>query len=199
MCNRYQLRASIDDIRHSFGVTRETYQPTLPGEFFPGSTIPIIKAAGDGRELAEADWGIQLGKYRVTNSRDDKLQTWGRFMSRRVIIPLNRAVEYRYPIDLLGQPNGKPTPWVLYPADESIAAIAGISDQDGAVSMMTTKATGLAAEVHNKKPADPRIVVFLTEPKDVKRWLDPEAGRDDVVDLLRPPPDGRLAGEPLRR
>ncbi len=200
MCNRYQLRASIKSIRQAFGVTQELFEPSLPAEYFPGSTVPVVRPADGGRELAGVEWGISLGKHRVTNSRDDRIdRTWGRYMSRRVVLPLGRAVEWKYPLDLFGQPRGKPQSWVLYPADESIAAIAGIADPDrSGVSMMTCRATGLAAEVHNKKPDDPRMIVFLTEPHDVARWLDPDAGPDDVVALLKPPPDGWLAGEPLR-
>ena len=41
------------------------------------------------------------------------------------------------------------------------------------------------------------MIVYLTEPADVERWLDPDAGLDDVVKLLRPPPDGWLAGEAI--
>lgn len=199
MCNRYQVRASAKQIRQAFGVTSELFEPANPAEYFPGSTVPIIRAADGGRELAGVEWGIPLGKHRVTNSRDDKIdRTWGRFMSRRVVFPLSRAVEWRYPLDMFGQPTGKPKPWVLYPADESIAAIAGIAAADDAgVSMMTCRATGIAAEVHNKKPDDPRMVVFLTEPNDIERWLDPDADADNVADLLKPPPDGWLAGEPL--
>ncbi len=198
MCNRYQLTATPAAVRDAFSANPTQPRLDFGREFYPGSAVPIIRTADAGRELAGAEWGISLGKHRVTNSRDDKLNIWGRFMgSGRVVMPLSRAVEWRYPIDLLGQSHGKPAPWLLFPADESIAAIAAIQDRDGGVSMMTTRATGIAAEVHNKKPDDPRMVVFLTEPQDVQRWLDPAAGRDDVVDLLRPPPAGWLAGEPL--
>jgi putative SOS response-associated peptidase YedK len=199
MCNRYQLRASAQQIRTTFGLTSERFEIATPAEYFPGSIVPVIRAANGGRELAGVEWGIPLGKHRVTNSRDDKVdRTWGRFMSRRVVFPLSRAVEWRYPLDMFGQPTGKPKPWVLFPADESVAAIAGIAAADDAgVSMMTCTAAGIAADVHNKKPDDPRMVVFLTEPDEVARWLDPDLGAGDVVDLLKPPPDGWLAGEAL--
>ena len=132
MCNRYQLRSSIKSIRQAFGVTQELFEPSLPAEYFPGSTVPVIRSAKGGRELVKAEWGIMLGKHRVTNSRDDKIgRTWGRYMSRRVVLPLSRAVEWKYPLDLFGQPRGKPQPWVLYPADEGVAAIAAIADLSG--------------------------------------------------------------------
>ena len=198
MCNRYHLRVSPQKISHDFGVTHTLFEPANPAGYFPGSTVPIIRRAEGGRELAETTWGIQLGRHRVTNSRDDKPRIWSRYLERgRVIMPLSRAVEWKYPLDMFGQPHGKPTPWVLYPADEGVAAVAAIADPSGNVSMMTTRATGIAAEVHNKSPDDPRMIVFLTEPQEVERWLDRDAGPDDVHDLLLLPSDGWLAGEPM--
>lgn len=200
MCNRYQLRTSASEVAHLFGVTREAVEDLIPSEYFPDSSVPIVKTADDTRELAPATWGIRLGKHRVTNSRDDKVgSTWRRFMHRRVVFPMSMAVEWRYPLDLYGQPTGKPAPWSLYPADESVAAVAGIACGGGDVSMMTCRAAGIAAEVHNKIPDDPRMVVFLAETADVDRWLDPDVDADDAMKLLRPAPDGWLAAEPLAK
>lgn len=81
---------------------------------------------GTRSELAAADWGISLGKFEVSNSRAEKTEgTWKKFMPNRVVFPLSRAVEWKYPLDEKKKPHGKPTPWVLFSADESIAAIAG--------------------------------------------------------------------------
>lgn len=64
--------------------------------------------------------------------------------------------------------------------------------------MMTTRATGIAADVHKKNPDDPRMIVFLTEAADVEWWLAPDAGQDDVADLMKLPPDGWLAGRAMK-
>ena len=61
--------------------------------------------------------------------------------------------------------------------------------------MMTCRAEGIAAEVHNKNPEDPRMVVFLTEPNDVNAWLDPGRSFEEVKSLLRAAPAGWLAAE----
>jgi putative SOS response-associated peptidase YedK len=200
MCSRYHLRARPGDLKQAFDVHRFAFEQFKDIEYFPGSTVPILRAAADGqREIIGLDWGIRLGRHRVTNSRDDKIErTWKRFMHRRVVFPLSRAVEWRYPLDMFGQPTGKPRPWVLYPADESVAAVAGIAaPDDQGVSMMTCQATGLAAEVHNKNPDDPRMVVFLTEQADITRWLDHDVTPADAATLLKPPPEGWLAAEAL--
>lgn len=63
--------------------------------------------------------------------------------------------------------------------------------------MMTCRAEGVAAEVHNNKPDDPRMVVFLPDAEAVSAWLNPEAKFDDVRNLLNHPPAGWLTGRVL--
>ncbi|MEM8875644.1 MAG: SOS response-associated peptidase family protein [Planctomycetota bacterium] len=189
MCNHFALKHRSDAVVASLRI-KVIENPPPRGEFFPKSPVAIARDTDAGRELTGATWGIPLGNHQVVNFRDDKLHVWKRFMRRRVVLPLSYAVEWKYPIDMFGQPNGMPSRWKLFPADEGVGLVAGISDPAGHVSMMTCRAEGVAAEVHNKKPEDPRMVVFLTEPEDVDRWLDRDAGADDVLDLLKPPPEG---------
>lgn len=201
MCANYQLKSSAEKLMEKLGPGILTFTPDgdiIGGNYFPKSTVPIVHADAGERTLAEAQWGIDLGRFHVTNSRDDKVgRTWKRYMGRRVVFPMNRAIEWKYPL-VDGKAKGKPKQWALYPADESLAVVAGIASKDYAgVSMMTCRANGIAAEVHNKKPDDPRMVVFLTESNDVDAWLDPDRDYEDVADLLKPPPAGWLAGEPL--
>ena len=59
MCNRYQLRASVQQLRQDFGVTRERFESVPPAEFFSGSTVPIIRAAEGG-----ANWRASSGVSR---------------------------------------------------------------------------------------------------------------------------------------
>ena len=43
----------------------------------------------------------------MTTFGDDEIdRTWGRFLSRRVMLPLSRAVKWRYPLDLFGHSAG---------------------------------------------------------------------------------------------
>ena len=212
MCNRYQLRSSSQQVRQTFGVTVELFEPEYPSEYYPGRTVPVISPGDDGgRTLAPAAWGIPLGKHRVTNARDDKLgSTWKRFTTRRVVFPLDAAIEYHYRLDLLGQPTGKPTPYAITRADGELSAIAGFASQPlgegpvdaddpaAAVTMLTCPGNDLYADVHNKNPDDPRMLVYLVEPEDVSAWLDPDRPFDELRDLVRPAPAGWLTAAPLR-
>ncbi len=192
MCIRYQLRGSVRRVREVFGVSRGLFEPTLPAEYFPTQKVPVVRAGERGRELVGMTWGIELGRRRVTNSREDKLSsTWRRFVGRRVVFPVSRAVEWHYELDLLGEATGKPRPWAIERADGELSAVAGIASVE-AVSMVTCPGAGLYRDVHNKDPQDPRMVSYLVEPDDVARWLDPTLPFEAVRSLIKPPPAGWL-------
>lgn len=207
MCAHYQLKTDRQKLLEAFGIHRDLFLPSgdvINSEYFPGRQVPMIRQGPDqfSRDLVPAVWGIDIGKPRLTfNSRDDRANTvWQRFLERRVVIPLSMAIEphYRSTPSLFGPPvaaDAPPEEWALFPIDGSLAAVAGIAGPDMAcVSMFTTLGTGKYAEVHNKNPNDPRMLAFLAEPEDVDAWLDVDRTFKDVRQLLRPAPDGWLAG-----
>ncbi len=199
VCNRFRILKTNQLLVEAFDIARDLLNVPLPGEFFPGSRVPIVRQGQDGRELIDATWGIQLGKHRVTNSRDDKIDTvWRRFMGNRVVFPIDQAVEWHYDLDLLGQPVGKPRPWVIERVDGGIAAVAGIADGD-CVSMMTCPADGVYAQVHNKSPDDPRMLVYLPAAQDISDWLDDNLPPRQLKQMLHPAPDPALVARPLNQ
>ena len=199
VCNRFRILKTNRILAEAFDIVRDLLNVPLPGEFFPGSRVPIIRQGEEGRKLTDATWGIQLGAHRVTNSRDDKIdRIWHRFMGNRVVFPIDQAVEWHYDLDLLGQPVGKPRPWVIERAGGGIAAIAGIADGDR-VSMMTCPATGVYAQVHNKNPDEPRMLVYLSTAQDISDWLDDKLSPAQFKQMLLPAPDPALAAHPLNQ
>ncbi len=199
MCNQYRILKTSELLAEAFQIARNLLHIPVPGEFFPASRVPVIRQSPHGRELTDATWGMQLGNRRVTNSRDDKIDgVWRRVMKNRVVFPVDQAVEWHYELDLLGQPAGKPRPWLIQRADDQIAAVAGIADGDR-VSMMTCPADGLYAQVHNKHPDDPRMLVYLTTPEHVADWLDQSLPIQRLRQLLRPAADPWLSAQPLSR
>src|SRR5207247_9749438 len=82
MCNLYSVRTSRAALARKFGLSDNrmaAFEP-LPA-IFPGHMAPIIKQSADGeRELVMRSWGFVLQRdgyapKRVTNTRDDKVQT----------------------------------------------------------------------------------------------------------------------------
>jgi putative SOS response-associated peptidase YedK len=102
MCNLYSVRTSRAALARKFGLADNrmaAFEP-LPA-IFPGHMAPIIKQSADGeRELVMRSWGFVLlrdgyAPKRVTNTRDDKVQTkfWKEsFDKRRALCRRRRSV-----------------------------------------------------------------------------------------------------------
>ena len=134
MCNLYSIKTRRADLARKFRLSdnRMAVFGTLPA-IFPGGMAPIIKQTADGeRELVLRSWGFILlrdgyAPKRVTNTRDDKVQTkfWkNSFVSRRCLVP---ATAFSEP------DQGKPARWHWFAlkgaVDRPLFAFAGIYRQ----------------------------------------------------------------------
>lgn len=116
MCNLYSVTKGTEAVRRLFRVSSNRAAPFEPrGAIFPGHMAPVVRRAEDGeRELLELSWGFVLpqpGKAprRVTNTRDDKMQSafWrDSVRKRRCLVPVTSFCE----------PNAdvKPATWNSY-------------------------------------------------------------------------------------
>src|SRR5204862_32992 len=134
MCNLYPLNKKRDDVARFFRVSHNraaAYEPL--SAIFPCHTAPIIKQSSDGeRELVLRSWGFILlregyAPKRVTNARDDKIETkfWkDSFEQRRCLVPATAFCE---------PDEGKPARWHWFAlkGDEErpLFAFAGIYRQ----------------------------------------------------------------------
>jgi len=112
MCNLYSLRNSRAALARKFRLSDNRMAAFDPlAAIFPGHMAPIIKQSADGeRELVLRSWGFVLlrdgyAPKRVTNTRDDKVETkfWKEsFEGRRCLVPASAFCE----------PDGnKPSKW----------------------------------------------------------------------------------------
>ena len=112
MCNLYSIKTRRADLARKFRLSdnRMAVFGTLPA-IFPSGMAPIIKQSTDGeRELVMRSWGFILlrdgyAPKRVTNTRDDKVQTkfWkNSFFNRRCLVPATAFCE---------PDEGKPARW----------------------------------------------------------------------------------------
>ncbi len=184
MCNLYSVRTSRAALARKFMLSDNrmaAFEP-LPA-IFPGHMAPIIKQSSDGeRELVMRSWGFILlregyAPKRVTNTRDDKVQTkfWkDSFEQRRCLVPATSFCE---------PDEGKPARWHWFAlkADEprSLFAFAGIYRQwKGPIkkagpsvdievfSFMTTLPNELTATINHE-----RSPVLLTGEEQFATWL----------------------------
>jgi putative SOS response-associated peptidase YedK len=166
---------------------------------FPGHMAPVVRRAEDGeRELLELSWGFVLpqpGKAprRVTNTRDDKMQSafWrDSIRKRRCLVPVTSFCE----------PNAdvKPATWNWFALTgedpRPLFAFAGIwrrhvgpIKKDGpsveldVFSFMTTTPNELVATVNHE-----RMPVLLTTPQAQDQWMD--GSDEEAFALCRPYP-----------
>jgi putative SOS response-associated peptidase YedK len=134
MCNLYSIRTSRAALARKFMLSDNrmaAFEP-LPA-IFPGHMAPIIRQSADGeRELVLRSWGFILltdgyAPKRVTNTRDDKVETKfckDSFAHRRCLVPATAFCE---------PDEGKPARWHWFAlkADEPrpLFAFAGIYRQ----------------------------------------------------------------------
>jgi putative SOS response-associated peptidase YedK len=184
MCNLYSIRTSRAALARKFTLSdnRMAAFDPLPA-IFPGHMAPIITQSADGeRELVMRSWGFILlrdgyAPKRVTNTRDDKVETkfWkDSFENRRCLVPATAFCE---------PDEGKPAKWHWFAlkADEArpLFAFPGIYRQwKGPIrrqgpnfdievfSFMTTLPNTLTSTINHE-----RSPVLLTAEHEFSTWL----------------------------
>ena len=184
MCNLYSMTKSRHEVNRLFKVGHNR-AAMFEGRvaIFPGHSAPVVRLAEDSeRELVTLTWGFVLlrdgyAPKRVTNTRDDKVQTkfWkDSFEKRRCLVPATAFCE---------PDEGKPAQWhwfSLKPADQRpLFAFAGIYrawkgpvKKDGpnveqeVFSFMTTLPNTLTQTINHE-----RSPVLLTSDDQFTTWL----------------------------
>jgi putative SOS response-associated peptidase YedK len=203
MCNLYSIKTKRADLARKFVLSdnRMAAFDALPA-IFPGHMAPIIKQSEDGaRELVLRSWGFILlrdgyAPKRVTNTRDDKVQTkfWkDSFEKRRCLVPATALCE---------PDEGKPARWhwfSLKPAEQRpLFAFPGIYRQwkgpikkDGpnvdleVFSFLTTLPNALTETINHE-----RSPVLLTEEKQFSTWLN--GSPEEAFGLIRTSDPARM-------
>ena|SRR5437879_6217641 len=202
-----------------FGLTRA--QRELAGEFIDlnprfevrdiqpryniAPTQPVLTLWVDNGRVRADDlrWGVTVLLPPDRRSRDlinVRAETalrpgWFRELleRRRALVPASHFYEWRT------LPGRRRQPLLIGPADGELLVLAGLlghwtDEMTGeivpAVTILTTEPNGLLREIHNRMP------VVLPR-SSWGRWLDPDAGADDVAGLLAPCRDDLLRVRPV--
>jgi putative SOS response-associated peptidase YedK len=201
MCNLYSVTKGQSAIRDLFRVSRDRTGnlPPLPA-IFPDQMAPIVRAAGEGRELVMARWGMpgppQFGGRPVTNIRNVTSPHWRRWLGRasRCVVPATSFCEY-------ADTKPKKTPiWFALAEERPLFAFAGlwtpwkgvrgpksapVAGDHELFGFLTTEANAVVAPVHPKA-----MPVILATPEEVDLWLSGETAA--ALALQRPLPDEAL-------
>jgi putative SOS response-associated peptidase YedK len=198
MCGRYTHKLTWQQIVNLYRLTLPEEEP--PGlrqsyNVAPTDVMPIIRPAGNGRELVMAGWGLvpfwlkpdQLGKrpYSTINAREETIQTAPTyrepFQKRRCLVPASGWYEWQK-VDEKGKK--KKRPYHFKPKAEPFA-LAGVydvwkGDAGRAITsfaIVTTDAALSVAQYHNRMP------VVLDEAQ-FDDWM--RGTRDQAAEMMKP-------------
>lgn len=201
MCGRFTLtnpnprrlasRFDLDGLPEIDERPRFNIAPTDP-------VIAIRRNEAARNEAGRLRWGLVPGRWAeraggrpLINARAETVATHPAFRDaferRRCLIPADGFYEWRV------DPSGKRPIWFSAP-DRDLFAFAGIwasvpRDDEAPLTscaLITCEPNAAVRPVHDRMP-----VVLSREAE--AGWLDPDAGEDDLLELLRPAPDDALA------
>ena len=203
MCGRYALVEG--DIMHM--IESQKWKPA--GDILqylrqtrrnvsPTQVVPAVTNINAERQIGLMKWGWerkwQGKKNLMINARSEKVtssNTWKKaFQSRRCLMPASWYYEW-------ANDGEKKFALRISPKSEEPMVFAGLweirkEEDEGpkaAVSIVTTDAIGVMADLH------PRMPVILP-PEDHQTWLDPGSEESKLIELLLPYPDELLEALP---
>ncbi len=209
MCGRFALEAPWDVV-----VRLMKAEPVDDSEWSPAYNIcptdpaPVVRTGNEGgREVAVYRWGLvpfwakapKIGA-RLINARAETVATKsafkGSFSRMRCLVPASGFYEWTAEP---GAKKGKQPHWI-HRAGGGVLTFAGLyakwRAQDGSTlrsfTIITTEANADVAALHDRMP-----VVLAPDARD--RWLDPDAPRAELQDLLAPGAPGKLTHHPVSK
>ena len=206
MCGRFTQKMTWREIHDLYGllsdVPPDNMRPRWNGA--PTQDFAACRLGAEGaRTVPRLRWGlipfwakdIKIGS-RLINVRaetvDSKPAFRSAFKSRRCLVPADGWFEW------VREGSGK-SPRFLSMADGSIASFAALWERwdgpDGLVesfTIITTDAAPELAHVHARQPA-------IVDPSRFDDWLDPDAPKEALLGIVRPPHAGPYEVRPVSR
>jgi len=171
MCSRFENMVGPDSLNKRYGILAPLGYRASP-DIRPDNEVLIVTAVGGAlrRWGLKAPWDNRL----IINARAETVaqkSTFRRLLDSRCLIPATAWYEWQ------AVPGAKrKRKHVLMPTDGQSFAFAGLTDGERVV-MLTRAPAPEIAHVHDRMPA-------VLARKDEARWIDPQAGFDQVRTLL---------------
>jgi putative SOS response-associated peptidase YedK len=203
MCGRFSLHTLPETIAQHFQV------PEVPFierhyNIAPTQDIPVVRAAGEGREMVPLRWGLvpfwsrepKTG-YSMINARAETVAAKpayrAAFRRRRCLIPADGFYEWRAGED-------RKQPYHIRMKHGDVFAFAGLWEHwEGngrtveSCTIIVTAANELIRPIHDRMPV-------ILDPANYGQWLDPDMQKpESLMPLLRPFPAGHMIAYPVSR
>lgn len=202
MCGRYTLATPVGRLAEEFGFDSSSTEFRTSYNMAPTRQVPVVLAEGGKRRLEMLRWGLVpswaddpgIGA-RMINARSEtapeKPSFRRAFRDRRCLIPADGFYEWK-------RENGGKQPYYFRMQGGRPFAFAGLWEswtKDGEIrscAILTTAANEVVAGIHERMPV-------ILPSRHYEAWLDPEAERDELTDLLVPYPGDDLETYPVSR
>ncbi len=202
MCGRYTLATPVGRLAEEFGFDSSSTEFRTSYNVAPTRQVPVVLAEGGKRRLEMLRWGLVpswaddpgIGA-RMINARSEtapeKPSFRRAFRDRRCLIPADGFYEWK-------RENGGKQPYYFRMQGGRPFAFAGLWEswtKDGEIrscAILTTAANEVVAGIHDRMPV-------ILPSRHYEAWLNPEAERDELNDLLVPYPGDDLETYPVSR
>ncbi len=202
MCGRYTLATPVGRLAEEFGFDSSSTEFRTSYNVAPTRHVPVVLAEGGKMRLEMLRWGLVpswaddpgIGA-RMINARSEtapeKPSFRRAFRDRRCLIPADGFYEWK-------RENGGKQPYYFRMQGGRPFAFAGLWEswtKDGEIrscAILTTAANEVVAGIHDRMPV-------ILPSRHYEAWLDPEAERDELTDLLVPYPGDDLETYPVSR
>jgi putative SOS response-associated peptidase YedK len=202
MCGRYTLSTPAGRLAEEFQLD-STVEIPPSYNVAPTQQVAAVLEDEGGRRLEMLRWGLvpswaddpEIGA-RMINARSEtapeKPSFRRAFRGRRCLIPADGFYEWK-------RENGGKQPYYFHMQDGRPFAFAGLWESwekgDGTLrtcAILTTRANSVLEGVHDRMP-----VILPHEAYDA--WLDPDADREELGELMIPYPEDDLETYPVSR
>ena len=202
MCGRYTLSTPAGRLAEEFQLNDGAIDLTPSYNVAPTQEVAAILEEGGQRRLEMLRWGLvpswaddpEIG-VRMINARSEtapeKPSFRRAFRSKRCLIPADGFYEWK-------RENGGKQPYYFHMHDGRPFAFAGLWERwekGGSLlscAILTTRANSVLEEIHDRMP-----VILPSGSYDA--WLDPDADREQLIDLMIPYPGDDLETYPVSR
>lgn len=197
--------------RYSFNVKKDDLKVQLPGISLPENWIQNLNICPTEQafaifnenhiQLSRMKWGFQneiISKKEMTlsiNARSETIFEKKNFknaiLNRRCLLPADSFYEW-------GKYGKSKIPYRILPSDNVILFMAGIwqtyehnQTLHSAFVIATTEASQDLSDLHNRMP------VLLDTPKKRENWLNARTPASELIDMMKPLPNGYLKKYPV--
>ena len=183
MCNRYVMKADVDEIKQAFG-SFENDRSNLAeyDNIYPEQLAPVLIQTNGSVAIRELTWGLpswKQGARGITNVRNLESNYWKKPLSMpeaKCLVPVSNFCEWS------GEKGSKVAHWFNV-KDQPVFFFAGLQKGDR-FAFLTCEPNSIVEPIH------PKAMPVIIDDSDCQSWL--ASGYDEAIALVKPYPSNQM-------